>query len=110
MRKLIFILASAIAFLILATPPALATSTRETATLFTNNCAGCHINGGNIVRRNKSLRSNALKKFGMDSTDAIAQLIKNGQYAMPAYKGRLTQQQNVDVSAYVLEQAAQGWK
>ncbi len=110
MRKLIFILASAIAFLILATPPALATSTRETATLFTNNCAGCHLNGGNIVRRNKSLRSNALKKFGMDSTDAIAQLIKNGQYAMPAYKGRLTEQQIVDVSAYVLEQAAQGWK
>ena len=110
MRKLIFILASAIAFLILVTPPAIATSTRETATLFTNNCAGCHINGGNIVRRNKSLRSNALKKFGMDSTDAIAQLIKNGQYAMPAYKGRLTQQQIVDVSAYVLEQAEQGWK
>ena len=110
MRKLISILASAIAFIILVTPPALATSTTETATLFTNSCAGCHINGGNIVRRNKSLRSNALKKFGMDSTDAIAQLVKNGQYAMPAYKGRLTQQQIVDVSAYVLEQAAQGWK
>ena len=110
MRKLISILASAIAFIILVTPPALATSTTETATLFTNSCAGCHINGGNIVRRNKTLRSNALKKFGFDSTDAIAQLIKNGQYAMPAYKGRLTQQQIVDVSAYVLEQAAQGWK
>ena len=110
MRKLIFILASAIAFIILVTPPALATSTTETATLFTNSCAGCHINGGNIVRRNKSLKSNALKKFGIDSTDAIAQLVKNGQYAMPAYKGRLTQQQIVDVSAYVLEQAAQGWK
>ena len=110
MRKLIFILASAIAFTILVTPPAIATSTRETATLFTNNCAGCHINGGNIVRRNKSLKSKALKKFGMDSTDAIAQLVKNGQYAMPAYKGRLTQQQIVDVSAYVLEQAKRGWK
>ena len=110
MKKLVFILASAIAFIILVTPPALATSTTETATLFTNNCAGCHINGGNIVRRNKSLRSNALKKFGMDSTDAIAQLIKNGQYAMPAYKGRLTDSQIIDVSAYVLEQAEKGWK
>ena len=110
MRKLISILASAIAFLILVTPPALATSTPETATLFTNSCAGCHINGGNIVRRNKSLKSNALKKFGMDSPDAIAQLIKNGQYAMPAYKGRLTDSQIIDVSAYVLEQAKRGWK
>ena len=110
MRKLISILASAIAFIILVTPPALATSTTETATLFTNSCAGCHINGGNIVRRNKSLKSNALKKFGMDSPDAIAQLVKNGQSAMPAYKGRLTEQQIVDVSAYVLEQAKRNWK
>jgi cytochrome c6 len=108
--RLIFILASAIAFIILVTAPALATSTTETATLFTNNCAGCHINGGNIVRRGKSLKAKALKKFGMDSVDAIAQLVKNGKYAMPAYKGRLTDQQIIDVSAYVLEQAEHDWK
>lgn len=101
---------SAIALIIFLTPPALAISTTETATLFTNNCAGCHVNGGNIVRRGKSLKSKALKKFGMDSSDAIAQLIKNGKYAMPAYKGRLTEAQIIDVSAYVLEQAENGWK
>ncbi len=110
MRKIITILVSAITLVILVTTPALAVSTTETATLFTNNCAGCHINGGNIVRRGKNLQSKALKKFGMDSTNAIAQLVKNGQYAMPAYKGRLTEQQIVDVSAYVLEQAKHGWK
>ncbi|MBW4664482.1 MAG: c-type cytochrome [Chroococcus sp. CMT-3BRIN-NPC107] len=109
MKKIVTILVSAIAFLILVTTP-VAASTMETATLFTNNCAGCHINGGNIVRRGKSLKSKALKKFGMDSTDAIASLIKNGQYAMPAYKGRLTEQQILDVSAYVLEQAKRNWK
>ncbi|WP_009632682.1 cytochrome c6 PetJ [Synechocystis sp. PCC 7509] len=110
MRKLITIFISAIALIILVTTPVLAASTTETATLFTNNCAGCHINGGNIVRRGKSLKTKALKKFGMDSTDAIAQLVKNGKYAMPAYKGRLTDQQILDVSAYVLEQAEHDWK
>lgn len=111
MRKLITILVSAIAFLMLVTSPALATTpTTETATIFTNNCAGCHINGGNIVRRGKNLKEKALKKFGMDSVDAIAQLVKNGKNAMPAYKDRLTEQQIIDVSAYVLEQAEHGWK
>ncbi len=110
MRKLITIFISAIALIIFLTTPALAISTTETETLFTNNCAGCHINGGNIVRRGKNLKSKALKKFGMDSTDAIAQLVKNGQYAMPAYKGRLTEQQIYDISAYVLEQAKHDWK
>ncbi len=110
MRKLITIFISAVAFTILVTTPALAVSTTETATLFTNNCAGCHINGGNIVRRGKNLKSKALQKFGMDSVDAIASLIKNGQNAMPAYKGRLTEQQILDVSAYVLEQAKRNWK
>jgi cytochrome c6 len=110
MRKIITIFICAIALIILFTPPTFAASTTETVTLFTNNCAGCHINGGNIVRRGKNLKSKALKKYGMDSVDAIAQLVKNGQYAMPAYKGRLTEQQIVDVSAYVLEQAKRGWK
>ena len=110
MRKLITIFISAIALIIFFTPPTFAISTTETATLFTNNCAGCHINGGNIVRRGKNLKSKTLQKFGMDSVDAIAQLVKNGQSAMPAYKGRLTEQQIVDVSAYVLEQAKRNWK
>ena len=64
---------------------------------------------GIFISQYKHLRE-TLKKFGMDSTDAIAQLIKNGQYAMPAYKGRLTDSQIIDVSAYVLEQAKRGWK
>lgn len=110
MRKLITIFISAIALVILITTPAFAASTTQTATIFTNNCAGCHLNGGNIVRRGKNLKSKALKKFGMDSTDAIAQLVKNGKNAMPAYKDRLTEAQIIDVSAYVLEQAKYDWK
>lgn len=111
MNKLITILLLAIAiFCSAVTFPALAGANTDTATLFTNNCAGCHINGGNIVRRGKNLKEKALKKYGMDSIEAISQLVTNGKNAMPAYKDRLTEQQIVDVSAYVLEQAQKGWQ
>lgn len=110
MNKLITILLLAIAiFCSAVTFPALAIPNPDTATLFTNNCAGCHLNGGNIVRRGKNLREKALKKYGMDSVETISQLVTNGKNAMPAYKDRLTEQQILDVSAYVLEQAQKGW-
>ena len=111
MNKLITILLLAIAiFCSAVTFPALAVSNPDTAAIFTNNCAGCHINGGNIIRRGKNLKEKALKKYGIDSVEAISQLVTNGKNAMPAYKDRLTEQQIVDVSAYVLEQAQKGWQ
>ncbi len=84
--------------------------TSDAAQVFSVNCAGCHVGGGNIVRRGKNLKQKALKKYGMDSVDAIAHLVENGKNAMPAYKDRLTNQQIIDVSAYILEQAEKGWK
>ncbi len=95
--------------LIIALTPNVAAETNDTAQVFSTNCAGCHLGGGNIVRRGKNLRQKALKKYHMDSIDAIADLIENGKNAMPAYKDRLTNQQILDVSAYVLNQADQGW-
>ena len=88
---------------------ALAVETSNAAEIFTANCAGCHINGGNIVRRGKNLKQKALKKYQMDSIDAIANLVENGKNAMPAYKDRLSNQEIIDVSAYVLDQAEKGW-
>jgi cytochrome c6 len=35
--------------------------------LFDVQCAGCHPNGGNIIRRGKNLKLRALKRQGMDS-------------------------------------------
>lgn len=87
----------------------LAVETSDATQVFSANCAGCHIGGGNIVRRGKNLKQKALKKYGMDSIDAIAYLVENGKNAMPAYKARLSDQQILDVSAYVLEQAEKGW-
>jgi cytochrome c6 len=35
--------------------------------------------------------------------------VLNGKMAMPAFKGRLTDEQIEDVATYVLDQAGKGW-
>jgi cytochrome c6 len=92
------------------TPAALATDFNSGAQVFEVNCAGCHIHGGNIVRRGKNLKLKTLQRNGMDSVEAIAQIVTNGKNNMSAYRDRLTPEQIQDVAAYVLEQANQGWK
>lgn len=89
-----------------ATTPPTATAPE----VFNTNCAGCHINGSNIIRRGKNLKQKALKKYGMDSVANISNLVTNGKGIMPAYKDRLSEQQIIDVSAYVLSQAETDWK
>ncbi|MDM9381740.1 c-type cytochrome [Chlorogloeopsis sp. ULAP01] len=91
------------------TPSASAADTANGAQVFSIHCVGCHINGGNIVRRGKTLKAKALKKNGMDSIEAIASIVTNGKNNMSAYKDRLTVQEIQDVSAYVLEQAQKDW-
>lgn len=92
------------------TLPASAAETVNSEQIFSVHCAGCHINGGNIVRRGKNLKKQALKKYGMDSIEAITSIVTNGKNNMSAYKDRLTEQQIQDVSAYVLEQAEKAWR
>ena len=89
---------------------AITPATATAAEVFSANCAGCHINGGNIIRRGKNLKQKALKKYGMDSITNISNLVTNGKGIMPAYKARLSEQQIIDVSAYVLSQAETDWK
>lgn len=78
--------------------------------VFSVHCAGCHANGGNIVRRGKTLKLNALKRNQMDSIEAIAQIVAQGKNNMSAYRDRLTDSQIQAVAAYVLEQAQTGWQ
>ncbi|HEY9872655.1 MAG TPA: c-type cytochrome [Candidatus Obscuribacterales bacterium] len=88
---------------------ALAVDTVNGAQIFSVHCAGCHINGGNIVRRGKNLKQKTLKRDHMDSIEAIASIVANGKNNMSAYKDRLTEQEIQEVSAYVLSQAEKGW-
>jgi cytochrome c6 len=92
------------------TLPAIAADTVNGEQIFSAQCAGCHINGGNIVRRGKNLKQQALKKYGMDSIEAVISIVTNGKNNMSAYKDRLSEQQIQDVAAYVIEQADKGWR
>jgi cytochrome c6 len=80
------------------------------AALFETNCAGCHLHGGNIIRRGKTLKLNALVKNGYDTTETITELITHGKGNMSAYQERLSAAEIQRLAAYVLEQAQQNWQ
>lgn len=89
--------------------PAMAADAAAGAAVFANNCAACHIGGGNVVNAAKTLKQSDLEKYEMNSADAIIYQVTNGKMAMPAFKGRLSQDQIESVAAYVLSQAEKGW-
>ena len=78
--------------------------------IFNTQCAGCHINGGNIIRRGKNLKLRTLHRYGMDSVDAISEIVSNGKNNMSAYKDKLTHEEIEEVAVYVLKQAENNWK
>jgi cytochrome c6 len=82
----------------------------EAAAIFESTCSGCHINGGNIVRRGKTLKLKALQKNQLDNLEAIATLVAQGKGNMSAYADKLSPQQIQAVAQYVLDQAQAGWK
>ncbi|WP_041780861.1 cytochrome c6 PetJ [Allocoleopsis franciscana] len=110
MKKLLSILLVMFAVLSLSlTRPALAVDAASGAKIFSANCAACHAGGRNVVMADKTLKKEALEKYGMNSADAIINQVTNGKNAMPAFKGRLTPAQIEDVASYVLGQSEKGW-
>ena len=97
---------------LLSTPTALANSASadQASALFTAECAGCHANGGNIVRRRKTLKQRALQRNGVDSIEAIATLITNGKGIMSAYGDRLSPEAIDLLARYVWDQAQNNWR
>lgn len=87
-----------------------ADTTMTASTLFEKECAGCHVNGGNIVRRGKNLKQRALKRHGVDSIEAIATLITNGKGLMSAYGDRLSPEAIDLLANYVWERAQENWR
>lgn len=90
--------------------PVLAADVVSGAKIFANNCASCHLGGKNVVMPSKTLAKADLEKYGMNSLEAITTQVTKGKGAMPAFKGRLNDQQIEDVATYVLETAEKGWK
>lgn len=95
---------------LLCQPTALAADLSSGERVFELQCAGCHPNGSNIIRRGKNLKQKALQRNGVDTPEAIANLVRNGKNNMSAFKDRLSDAEITDVSAYVLERAAADWK
>ena len=73
--------------------------------VFNANCAACHAGGNNSVVNEKTLQIEALEKFGKNNVDAIVTQVTNGNGAMPAFGGRLEDNEIESVANYVLNQA-----
>lgn len=109
-KGLTVICMTALMLLVAFQPIAVAAEMVDGAQVFELHCAGCHLNGGNIVRRGKNLKQKALTRNDVDSLEKIIALVANGKGNMSAYRDRLSPQQIEDVSAYVLKQAASDWR
>ena len=105
-----WLLAVVLVFFNFVIDPVWAADSHTGEQIFQTYCAGCHINGSNIIRRGKNLRSRALKRNGYDTKEAIAALVTNGKNNMSAYSDRLSAAEIEAVSIYVLKQAEAGWK
>ena len=79
------------------------------ASLFSMHCSGCHINGGNIIRRGKTLKKNALIKNDIYDQDSIARIAREGIGSMSGYKKVLGDEGDKIVAIWVLEQAQNAW-
>lgn len=77
--------------------------------IFSANCSACHAGGNNVIMPEKTLKKEALEENGMKSVDAITYQVTNGKNAMPAFGGRLADNDIEDVANYVLSQSEKGW-
>ena len=79
------------------------------ALLFQQHCAGCHINGGNVIRRGKTLKMKALERNDVASIEAIAQIAANGRGQMSGYADVLGEGGDKRVAEWVWQQAQNAW-
>ena len=79
------------------------------ALLFEQHCAGCHINGGNIIRRGKNLKLKTLERDGIATVEAIAAIAREGRSQMSGYADVLGTDGDQLVAEWVLIQAQNAW-
>merc|ERR1711998_300869 len=80
--------------------------------VFSANCAACHAGGNNVIQAEKTLRKDALVQYlsGGFKEESIVYQVTNGKNAMPAFGGRLSDEEIADVAAYVYATAsADAW-
>lgn len=77
--------------------------------VFSANCSACHAGGNNAIMPDKTLKKTVLEDNEMNSVAAIVNQVKNGKNAMPAFGGKLADDDIDNVASYVLSQSEQGW-
>ena len=77
--------------------------------LFIKHCAGCHVNGGNIIRRNKTLKLKALKRNGLDNPSSIARVAREGIGIMRGYEDILDVGEDQLLANWIWTQAQKAW-
>ena len=110
MKKTLRVIATtSIASFCLMTSAAFAADIEHVEQVFSANCSACHAGGNNVIMPEKTLKKEALETYSMNSVDAIKNQVTNGKNAMPAFGGRLADNDIEDVANYVLSQSAKGW-
>lgn len=95
--------------LIGAAPARASLASPDGGELFANHCAGCHVNGGNIIRRGKTLRLAALERNGIQDAQRIATIAAAGLGQMSGYGAVLGEGGAEAVANYVWQQAQLDW-
>ncbi|MUG98963.1 c-type cytochrome [Scytonema sp. UIC 10036] len=112
-KVLLVVFAIALSVIFTFTSSVLAAETSNGAQIFKDNCASCHIGGGNILIAEKNLKKEALlsylENYESDAIQAIVSQVQNGKNAMPAFKGKLSESEILQVAAYVFQKSEQGW-
>ena len=70
---------------------------------------GCHINGGNIIRRGKNLKLKTLERDDLATVTAIAAIAREGRGQMSGYADVLDADGDQLVAEWVLMQAQNAW-
>jgi cytochrome c6 len=74
--------------------------------LFSTHCIACHQGGKNLIIPEKNLKKQTLEANGMYSINAIIYQVINGKNGMPAFGGRLLEEDIENIANYVLQQSA----
>ena len=91
--------------------PAFAGDASAGEKIFSGNCAACHAGGQNVIMPEKTLEQSALEQYldGGFNEGAVVKQVTNGKNAMPAFGGRLSDNDIKNVASYVITTSSAGW-
>ncbi len=94
-----------------AVSPAFAGDVGAGEQVFNANCAACHAGGQNVIMPEKTLEKAALEQYlaGGRNEKAVMTQVTNGKNAMPAFGGRLSEDDIANVASYVIATSEAGW-